>query len=189
MTKKLLMLAIAAVLAVPAALHAQEEASWIHVRVDEEDGAKVRINLPISMVDVALETARKEGLDDAHMHWKGHGDMSIQDLRRMWQEMRDAGDAEFVNVQDGDEHVRVFRKGDRVYVQVDEEGDEKVRIEMPTEVADALLSGEGETLDVRAAVDKLARRGAHELVRVRDGAETVRIWVDNRNSQDEDGGT
>lgn len=186
MTKKLVMLAAVAALALPVAVQAQE-ASWVHVRVDAEDGTRVRLNLPVSMVDVALKTAREEGFEDAHLRWDEHADLSLEDLRRLWREMRDAGDAEFVNIQDEEEHVRIFRRGDRVFVHVDEDGTEKVRVEMPVEVADALLETEGDELDLSAAVQKLARRGEHELVRVRDRDATVRIWVDDSNSQASDG--
>lgn len=183
MTKKLLAVAAAMTLAVPAMAQAQES-SWIHVRVDEADGAKVRVNLPATMVDVALEIADEKGFEEEHLHFGPDSEVSLDQMRRLWREMRDAGDAEFVNVQDGNEHVRVFREGDRVFVHVDENGTEKVRVEMPARVADALLSSEGDTLDVRAALQELARSGNQELVRVReaDGA-NVRVWVDSRSDQ------
>lgn len=183
MTKKLLAVIAAMTLAVPAAAQAQDS-NWIHVRVDEADGAKVRVNLPATMVDVALEIADEKGFEKEHLHFGPDSEVSLDQMRRLWQEMRDAGDAEFVNVQDGDEHVRVFREGDRVFVHVDESGTEKVRVEMPASVADALLSSEGDTLDVRAAVKELASSGNQELVRVHeaDGA-NVRVWVDARSDQ------
>lgn len=188
MLKKLLAVLAVVALAAPAAAHAQES-SWIHVRVDEADGAKVRVNLPATMVDVALEIADEKGLEEDHLHFGPDSEVSLDQMRRLWQEMRDAGDAEFVNVQDGDEHVRIFREGDRVFVHVDEDGTEKVRVEMPARVADALLSSKGDTLNVRAALQELASGGSQELVRVReaDGA-NVRIWVDNRSDQPESQG-
>lgn len=191
MRKHVLMVAAAALVAVPAgAVHAQEagdtqEASWVHVRVDEADGAKVRVNLPISLVDVALESAGEEALADGRLRLGDESDVTVEEIRRMWRELRDAGDVELVNVQDDEEHVRVFRRGDHVFVHVDEDGEEKVRVEMPVEVADALLAGEGDRLDLKAAVRKMASRGDSELVRVRDTDATVRIWVDSRSDQAE----
>jgi len=183
MLKKMLMAMAAAALIVPAAAAQAQESNWIHVRVDEADGAKVRVNLPATMVDIALEMADEEALEDGHLDLGSDTDVTVQELRRLWQEMRDAGDAEFVNVQDGDEHVRVFRKGDRVYVQVDEGETQKVRVEMPAEVADALLDSEGDRLNLRAAVQKLAESGSQELVRVQEPDTSVRIWVDARSDQ------
>lgn len=156
------------------------EASWIHVRVDEADGAQVSLNLPMSLVDVALDAAGEDAFDEDDLRLEG--DVEIDDLRRMWRELRDAGDAEFVDVRDGDEHVRVFRRGDRVFVHVDEDDREKVRIEMPAAIVDALLGTEGDRLDVEAAARELARVGDREMVRIDDEGTTVRIWVDDSNT-------
>lgn len=189
MTKTILTAAAAAFLAVPAgALHAQEaqSASWIHVRVDEADGSKVRVNLPASLVDVALDVAGEEALEDGRLDWDHHGDLSLEEVRRLWAEVKRGGDARYVDVEDGDEHVRVFRRDGKVHVHVDEDGREKVRIEMPPEVADALLSGEGERLDLRAALRELTRTGSRELVRVQDEDATVRVWIDDRAEQSEE---
>ncbi len=96
----------------------------------------------------------------------------------MWAEVRRAGDAEFVTVKDGDETVSVSRKGESVFVNVDGDDGEKVRIELPVAVVDALLSGKGDELDVAAAVGKMKDMKKGEIVRVEDGEDTVRIWID-----------
>lgn len=81
-------------------------------------------------------------------------------------------------------------KGDQpaswIHVRVDESGEERIRVVMPPEVADALLDGEGERLDLRAALRQLARTGDRELVRVRDDDATVRVWVDDSSGQGEE---
>lgn len=186
MTRKLttVLATVLALTAATTALPAQEsadaetEGSWIHVRVDETDGAKVAINLPMSLVDVALEIGQEEGFDEDDLRLDPEGDVTIEDLRRMWAGLKDAGDAELVEVHDGDEHVRVYKRGDRVHVDVDEDGVETVRVEMPAAIVDALLSGEGDRLDLPAAARELARIGDQEVVRIDDEGTTVRIWVD-----------
>ena len=183
--RKLTML-LAALLIIPAgAVQAQQEAdaefegSWIHVRVQEHGEDKVEINLPLRLVDVAIEANDTEQLAaDFHLGEK-HG-VSVEQLRRTWKELRDAGDVEFVNVRDGDERVRVYRRGDRVHVDVDEDGKEKVRIELPAPVVDALLSGQGERFDLSAAARELARGQSGEIVRIDDEESQVRVWVDRR---------
>lgn len=163
-----------------AAPGAQEApASWLHVHVDETDGARVRVNVPVSLVDVALDIAGEEGLEKARIRLDSDDDVTMEDIRRMWRELRDAGDADFVDVRDGDETVRVFVRGRQVHVQVDEDGEEKVRIQMPLDVADTLLGTEGDELDLRGAMEKLARSGSRDLIRVRDHDATVRIWLDD----------
>ncbi len=189
MTKKLTttMVACLLVLVSAGAAHAQAEAdaageaSWIHVRVDEADGAQVSLNLPMSLVDVALDAAGEKGIDESDLRFDD-GDITLEELRSMWRELRDAGDAEFVDVRDDGEHVRIYRRGDRVFVNVDEDGTEKVRVEMPAAIVDALLGTEGDRLDVEAAARELARVGDREMVRINDEGTTVRIWVDDSNT-------
>lgn len=180
-------LMIVAITAFTGLAHAQEaqEASWIHVRVDEgAEGAKVNVNLPLSLIEMALDIAGKEAFEGHHgprIHMGEHHDVSLEDLRTMWAELREAGDAEFVEVQDGDEHVRIYRRGDRVFIDVDEEGEEKVRVEVPFSVVDVLLDGEGNELNLVGAIREMGRANNGEIIRVNDGDTTVRIWIDNTN--------
>jgi hypothetical protein len=191
MRKAILAAAAAALLAVPAGtLQAQApeadaatSGSWIHVSVDEADGAKVRVNLPVSLAEVAAETAGKEAPEAGRIDWDSHGDVSLEDIRRVWRELRDAGDTDLVEVREDGEHVRVVRRGDRVLVHVTEDDAETVRVEMPVDLVDAVLGTEGESLDLPAAMRKLVRSGHGELVRVHDNDTRVRIWIDDRSTQ------
>lgn len=171
-----------AVLPAQQAGEASESGQWIHVRVDEADGAEVSLNLPISMMDVALRMAEREGFDEEDLELDRHSEIRIQDLREMWREMRDAGDAEFVNVKDDGEHVRIYRQGERVHVHVDEDGKQKVRVDLPASIVDALLGTEGGRLQLRAAARELGRSGQQEVVRIDDEGTRVRIWVDDQSS-------
>jgi len=55
--------------------------------------------------------------------------------------------------------------------------DESVRVEIPVPVVDALLSGDGDTLNIGAAIEELSMlRG--ELVRVIESDNNIRIWID-----------
>jgi hypothetical protein len=80
--------------------------------------------------------------------------------------------------------VRVAKAGGYLLVKVQEgKGkSEKVDIKIPFSVVEALLSGEQDELDVLAAVRALSAHGDTELVTVTDKSETVRIWVDSKNS-------
>ncbi len=197
----LLTAVLALVLIAPAAGFAGEKDKgarepWIHVEVREAgaDEAVVNVNVPFSLADAALESFNDQiGTHisfDRHAHGEhsetvaggdstGRPDLSVADLRRMWKEMRDAGEAEFVTVKDREESVRISREGDLVLVNVDGKGDgEKVRIRVPVTVMDALLSGEGDQLNVRAAVNALRDMRKGEVVRVEDGGDLVRVWID-----------
>ncbi len=164
----------------PARTGAQGPSAWVHVRVEERaHQSKVSVNLPVSVVEAALQAAPEKVLTEGRIHL-GHGgnDLSVADLRRAWNELKNTGDAEFVSVEDGDQTVRVARSGSVVLVHIDKPGGrEAVRVEVPVEVVDALFSGQSEELNVRAAFAKLRNRRG-DIVRVHDDNATVRIWID-----------
>ena len=82
---------------------------------------------------------------------------------------------------DEDETVRVARAGNVMLVHVDKpSGKESVRVEIPIEVVDALFSGQGEELNLRAGFAELQKRRG-DIVRVKDNDSTVRIWIDEGN--------
>lgn len=156
--------------------------AWIHIEVKEDGGkeSSVKVNLPLVLAEAALAAA--EGSLEGRLSIGAHtgGDFKISDLRQMWRAMRDAGDAEFVTVQEEGEQVRVYTQGENVHVDVDGGADdERVRVRMPAGMMDALLAGDGEELNVSGALAYLRTAGRHgELVRVEDGSELVRIWID-----------
>lgn len=169
---------------VPASVRAGDSSPWLHIRVEESNRAsKVHVNLPLSVVQAALAVAPDRivsrgqiRLDVGRRH-----DLSVADLRRMWTELRAAGDADIVTVDNEDETVSVSQAGSLVRVQVKEKkGTETVHVEVPARVVDALLAGEGDELDIRGAMAELHKvRG--DVVRVTDKDSTVRIWIDERN--------
>ena len=114
MNRRSIALAAVAVLLIGSAAAVQaQESSWIHVRVNEAEGAKINVNLPMSLVEVAMEMAQDHIFDEDHGIDIGrHHDMELADLRRMWEELRLAGDAEYVSGNDDDEHIRIYRQGD-----------------------------------------------------------------------------
>lgn len=177
---------LSAVLALAMASPLFAQTPWIHVEVDEggEDRAKVNVNLPLSVVQLAIEAAPEKIISDGELHLQHvDRDIEIEDLRRMWIELRETGDAEFVTIEGRDETVRVRREGDFIRIDVTDrkdEGSEEVHVDLPVRVVDALFSGDGETLNVKDALSELsAQRG--EIVRVDDGETKVRVWIDERD--------
>jgi hypothetical protein len=180
--------AVAALILLPSARLQAQSKPWIHIRVTEHDGkgAKVNVNLPLSVVQVAIDAAPDKIISNGRIridHY-GHHDLSIADLRRMWQELRDSGEAQFVEVEDENEKVSVYREGDLIRIEVqdfdDEPEQETVNVKIPISVVDALFSGDGEELNIRDALDLLKdQRG--DIVRVEGGDADVRIWIDERS--------
>lgn len=170
--------ALAVCLSLAAPMWAQT-ANWLHVEVNDsgEKASKVNVNLPLSVAKVALGMAPKQFTDKA-VEKLNDRDVSIADLRKLWAEIKNAGSAEFVTVQEADETVRVAREGDWVRVRVDKTGDkpERVKVDIPIGVVDALLSGDGESFNLLAAINEL-EGNTGDIVNVEDGDETVRVWI------------
>jgi hypothetical protein len=159
---------------------ANQGTAWIHVEVTEAgtDAAHISVNLPFTLAKIALEAAPQDFMEDDFLEINDTT-YTIEDLRRMWQAVREVGDAEFVTIDHEGETVKVYRKGDRLYANVEaEEGTEKVSLEIPVAVVDALLSGSGDRLDIDAALVQLQKMDAGEILRVDDKDEQVRVWID-----------
>jgi len=176
---------LAALLTLPfGAIPLQAQTPWIHIEVDEnEAGAShVKVNLPLSVVQIALEVAPDKIVNDGRIHIHHiDEDLGVEDLRRMWNELRSAPESEWVSVEQRDETVRIRRQDEQVLVEVDHRKDgEKVHVQVPLAVVDALFSGEGQELNLKEAISELkSLRG--DIVRVEDGETTVRIWIDEKD--------
>jgi hypothetical protein len=162
----------------------QAQTPWIHIEVNENetDPSHVKVNLPLSVVEIALEAAPEKIVDDGRIRL-GHADpdLDVEDLRRMWNELRSSPESEWVSVEKKDETVSVRRQGDQILVEVDDRGDRgKVHVQVPMSVVDALFSGEGQELNLKGALSELkGLRG--DIVQVDDGESKVRIWIDEKD--------
>ena len=68
---------------------------------------------------------------------------------------------------------------DMILVSVlNERASEAVRAEVPASGVDALLSGDGDLLDIRAALEELSTLDG-EAVRVVEPDSNIRIWIDD----------
>lgn len=173
-----LLAASLAVFALPALPAEAQEAHWLHVRVEEPGETRVSMNLPLALVEIGLDMADRQ-VFEAQTAYLGGADsrVSLADLRRMWAELEAVGDADFVEIQDGDTQVHISRRGDQVLMRVVEGTDTQVRMEMPAAVVQTMLGTEGDRLNLRDAVRELARSGSRDILAIQDGETTVRIWI------------
>jgi hypothetical protein len=162
--------------------------AWLHVRVEEPGkNTRVRVNLPLTVVEAALKAAPETIAAEGKIHFGGrrHGRrVTVAELREAWSQLKTAGDTELVTVEEDDgDHVTVARRGDMVQVRVDDRRDgNQVRVDVPSAVVDALLSSPGDELNVRAAMTEL-RRMKGEIVSVKDRDSVVRVWIDEDSAQ------
>ncbi len=156
-----------------AARAAAEEELWLHIHVREaEDRDQIEVNLPLRFLEQLL----------AHEALQGKLTLGgFPELQDLIEAVTAAADGEYFNVKTDEEHVRVVKQKDTLSVFVDD-GEERVRAELPLELATA-LAGSGENgLDLRAALKSLQRHAGRELVRIESEDELVRIWVDTKAS-------
>ncbi len=159
---------------------------WIHVEVENpRDDEVVKINLPFSLMNAAVAMIPEDVKADGHLAIDDL-DMDWQELMALWREIKDAPDATFVTVESRDEKVEVKKSGEYVLIKTTEstEHGSDVDVKFPLAVVDALLSGPEGTFDFAAALQALSDYGPGELVTVRDGDETVRVWIDDQNEAD-----
>jgi hypothetical protein len=158
--------------------------AWLHVRIDSDDpdGDRVRLNLPIEMIESMLPMIETDEF--------GHGRIQINDtdlnaaeLRKMWNAVKSAEDGEFVSVENRRQSINVAKDDGILKVRIREhEGREEDRIDMqlPMEVVDAMLAGEGDELDLVAGLQALREHGHAILVTGTDEGSDIRIWVDDK---------
>jgi len=172
---------------------------WVHVKVVEanEDGERVRINIPLSLAEKVLPTIKADKLRNGKLKLDDEAFDRV-DLRGLLEAVRTAQDNEYVTVESRHENVRVAKSGGFLLVKVRETRDwgkkaakaaesepfETVDIKIPFTVVNALLSGDKDELDLLAAVRALSEYPDLELVTVNDQSSTVRIWTDSRNTAD-----
>lgn len=166
--------------ALPAAGLERGGEPWLHLAVDEAPpgGARVRINLPLGLVEAVLALvpaaeAREVRvvLDDA--------DVSLAELETAWRRLgRRSGT--LLTVDEPRHRTVVSRRGGDLVIDSHDRrrGDERVVTRISAPVVDALLAGTGDTLDLAGAVRALAAAGAGEIAADTDDGDRVRIWVD-----------
>lgn len=188
--KRILLATVGVFLGATMAL-AQAQERWFHVRVDSnnEKGEIVRVNLPMSVAEAVLPAVHTRQLHEGKIKIHGHHTEDV-DLRAILDAVSKSPDNEFVTVQSKEENVRVAKAGEYILVKVTgHKGDkdngkpEQVDVKVPMSVVKALLTDvdEKDELNVLAALQALKAHGDLDLVTVKDGEETVRVWVDSKN--------
>lgn len=158
------------------------ENRWLHIRVVEDNGngENVSVNIPLSLVEAILPTIESNELHKGRVTLPA-SEIEGVDLREILEAIRDAPDANFVTVKDGDESVVVAKEQGFLVVRVDEDS-ERVRVRMPLDVVDAMLSGGGDEIDLLAGLMALSEYDSGDLVTVESDDTSVRIWIDSTDS-------
>lgn len=162
-----------------------QSSHWLHVKVETagENGEQVKLNLPMGLIEAALPILEANEVTKGKVHLSDLP-MTVPQMREVWQTLKEEGDFELASIQDGGSDVRIFKEGNYLHIRTTEDAEEQVEVNIPARVVDALLSGEGEELNIIAAAKALAESDEGDLVSVKDGDETVRVWVDTSNTSE-----
>lgn len=183
---KSLLTAAALLVAIPSAALAVDKDQWLHVAVDD-DGERVRINLPLTVVQAVLPLIETHELDHGRIRIDDI-DMDYEDIVNILRALEGAQDGEYVTVEDGDDSVHISKKGEFFIILLEEasrwedDDPETVEIKIPVKVLAALTSGEDDELDLMAAIEALADYEGTDLITVNDDGASVRIWIDRDSS-------
>ena len=157
--------------------HASDTA-WLHLRIEEAGtGETVKVNLPLSVVETLLPLVQEKHLTESRARLQEKG-FTVSELRAMWKTLRAEGDVMLAEMQSSGTDFQVFIEDDSLHVRSKEGAKENIDIRIPAPVLDALLSGQGEEINLLAAVQALQQMGTQEIVSIRDGNKTIRVWVD-----------
>jgi len=147
----------------------------------------------LSLAEAVLPTIKAANLSEGKVKVEGHA-LDQVDVRAILEAVRKAGDNQYVTVESKNENVEVAKSGEFLLIKVHEnrggarkaagarKSTNTVDIKVPIKVANALLSGKNDELDVLAAVRALGEYPNLDLVTVQDESNNVRIWVDSSNS-------
>jgi hypothetical protein len=161
---------------------------WLHVRVEspQPKNENVRVNVPLELAGKVLAAVTNDHLSHGKIKIDASQSKEV-DIRALFDAIRTTKDGEFVTVQDNDSDVRVAKQGGYFLVHVhdkDHGKKEQVEIRIPMKIAEAMLSGANNELDILAAIRELSAQGDTELVSVKSDEETVRIWLDSKSLSD-----
>ncbi len=143
------------------------------VDVDADD-IRIVVPIPLALVQVVLAFAPDE------VKYVRVPEIAeyLPYFDRIVEELRAVPDALLVEVQDHGDHVKIFKRGDVLRVEVDERGDETVRVSVPLAALAAMVDAydpDTQTIRTSRLIGALKAAPSGELVHVIDDDEEVRI--------------
>lgn len=152
---------------------------WLNVEVNGADAAvpKVKINMPISLIEVVINSI---DTTEVMQHLKTEKGI---DLTVLWQNLRDADVDEFVSIDSEDAQVKVFKEGQNLRVTVKEAGfdEPNVQVRVPFTVMDFLIEGATQNeFRLSQLVEQLRGNLPLVLLEANHDEENVKIWIEER---------
>lgn len=159
--------------------HAADETRWLNITVEEaEDGANVKLHLPLDLVLSIIRSIDVDGFE------AGKIDLDLEDAEIDWPQIigavKDAPDGEFVRVDSDDGNVKISKSNGYVHIHAAESGGDNAlaKITMPLTLLDAFTVDEENRVDVAEILASLENLPSGDLIRVESDDANVRIWIE-----------
>lgn len=178
--------AIAAILLTATVTFAVVSTRYLHVRVSNPTTHElVRVNVPLMLAEKIIPAINQGQLRDGKVQI-GNFTADNVNIRAILDALKTAPEGEFVTVQETGNDVHVAKEHGQLVVHViDKNGGNNVDVTIPWEVAQALIADTNQNqLNVEAAIKALENVGDMTLVKVSSKDETVRVWVDSKNTDE-----
>jgi hypothetical protein len=172
------LLAVSAVLVGAIALSAPLFADRdVHLKVLVEDPAtgetRMSMDIPLDSVDSVLEMLRE------------HADIEIAlgeraRFRDMYLALRDEDLSDFLQINEDDKSIRVWKDDAafQVLVTTEDSPDPIAKVYLPLELLDAVFLTSDDGSDLAEALDLVRGMAPLTLVEVHEEGETVRVWLE-----------
>lgn len=129
---------------------------------------EIKLNLPLSMLNTMSEQFN-QAIDEIDL------DGQEIDLRAIWQEVKNVGPNEYVQIKGEDGNISVSTTGTHILVNINEK-DQDIEVKVPYQVAEILFGTEHP--DLNNLVDSLLEMRGEDLVSIRGTQMTGRLWID-----------
>lgn len=158
----------------------------LHVEVVDVDSGdlQVSLNVPVTAIESMLEVLHDQLGDqlgsDFDLDFRDFGHSGF-DLRQMYLALRDEDLDDFLEVNDGDEHVKIWKDREAFQLRVSHDGETRptAMVYLPLPMLDAMFAGpDGSPPDLKAALLELEAMAPITLVEVYDRDQTVKIWLE-----------
>ena len=150
---------------------------WLRVEVNDQGGehSKVKINLPLSLIEVVVDS-----IDKREFMAEIENEHPSLDIPKLWKQIRKLESDDFITVESENENVRVWKDKQffRINVRKDGEDDANVEVKLPLAIMDYLFESDSKELTFENLVEQLRGHLPLTVVQVKHADENVKIWLE-----------
>ena len=155
--------------------------AFLHLTVQEKgyNEPNVKVNIPLSLIDVVADAIKDDDvvkidgvLDDIEREGI--------DIRKLWTGLKDLGPTDFIEIENEDDHVKVWKDREAFRITITEKGqsEPKVLVTFPLAIVESVIGDGSQPITLKGIVAQLKKAGPMQFVEIHDEGEHVRIWLE-----------